>query len=63
MLSAPVQADIPTRMWVYPAVSSTPLDPVYTFAQVPSTANATNTVPANPQRLVDAWITQVLRAR
>ena len=50
-------------MWVYPAVSSTPLDPVYTFAQVPSTANATNTVPANPQRLVDAWITQVLRAR
>ncbi|ACO46547.1 thiamine ABC transporter substrate-binding protein [Deinococcus deserti] len=63
MLSAPVQADIPTRMWVYPAVSGTKLDPVYRFAQQPDVKAVAPSVTANPQRLVDAWITQVLRAR
>jgi thiamine transport system substrate-binding protein len=63
MLSAPVQADFPTRMWVYPAVEGVPLDPVYRFAQVPDLQPAADIIPANPQRLVDAWITNVLRAR
>lgn len=63
MLSAPVQTDIPTRMWIYPAVKGTLLNPVYTFAQEPTPAPITADIAANPQRLVDAWITQVLRAR
>lgn len=60
MLSGPVQADFPTRMWVYPAVGGVTLDPVFRFAQRPDSAG---TVPANPQRLVDLWVQNVLRAR
>ncbi|GHF55083.1 thiamine transport system substrate-binding protein [Deinococcus metalli] len=63
MLSPAVQADFPTRMWVYPAVSGVKLDPVYRYAQVPDSQPGGTPVPANPQRLVDAWITNVLRAR
>ncbi|MCD0166107.1 thiamine ABC transporter substrate-binding protein [Deinococcus sp. 12RED42] len=63
MLSAPVQTDIPTRMWIYPAVKGTPLNPVYTFAQEPTPTTIKADIASNPQRLVDAWITQVLRAR
>ena len=63
MLSAPVQTDIPTRMWIYPAVKGTPLNPVFTFAQQPQPTPIKADVAANPQRLVDAWVTQVLRAR
>ncbi|GAA5532281.1 thiamine ABC transporter substrate-binding protein [Deinococcus aluminii] len=63
LLSAPVQADIPTRMWVYPAVSGIPLDPVFKFAQQPDVTPVKPGLLANPQRLVDAWVTNVLRAR
>jgi len=63
MLSAPVQTDIPTRMWIYPAVKGTPMNPVFTFAQQPQAATVKADIAANPQRLVDAWVTQVLRAR
>ncbi|PNY81978.1 thiamine ABC transporter substrate-binding protein [Deinococcus koreensis] len=63
MLSPAVQADIPTRMWVYPAVSGVKLDPVFRFAQQPPADTVKASVPTNPQRLVDAWVTQVLRAR
>ncbi|MBZ9752946.1 thiamine ABC transporter substrate-binding protein [Deinococcus sp. HMF7604] len=63
MLSSPVQADLPTRMWIYPAVQGTPLNPVFKFAQAPKAEAIKPAVTANPQRLVDAWVTQVLRAR
>ncbi|MDL2344547.1 thiamine ABC transporter substrate-binding protein [Deinococcus sp. MIMF12] len=63
MLSGGVQADIPTRMWVYPAVSGVKLDPVFRFAEKPDVRPVKASVTANPQRLVDAWVTQVLRAR
>ncbi|THF86250.1 thiamine ABC transporter substrate-binding protein [Deinococcus sp. KSM4-11] len=63
MLSAPVQSDFPTRMWVYPAVGGVALDPVYRFAQVPDLQPMKDVIPTNPQRLVDAWVTNVLRAR
>lgn len=63
MLSAPVQANLPTRMWVYPAVSGIKLDPVFKFAQQPNLKMPSGSVTANPQRLVDAWVTQVLRVR
>ncbi|AWN23658.1 thiamine ABC transporter substrate-binding protein [Deinococcus irradiatisoli] len=61
MLSAPVQADFPTRMWVYPALSGVKLDPVYQFAQKPSEVKALT--PVNTQPLVDVWVREVLRAR
>lgn len=63
MLSAGVQADLPTRMWIYPAVSGTRLDPVFRFAGQPGVRPVGASVSANPQRLVDAWVTRVLRAR
>ncbi|SEJ45177.1 thiamine transport system substrate-binding protein [Deinococcus reticulitermitis] len=63
LLSPAVQADIPTRMWVYPARGGTPLNPVFKFADQPKTAPAPASVTANPQRLVDAWVQNVLRAR
>ena len=63
MLSSPVQADIPTRMWIYPAVSGTKLNPVFKFADQPSLPSVKPGLTANPQRLVDAWVTNVLRAR
>ena len=63
MLSRPVQADIPTRMWVYPAVSGIKLDPVFKFAQTPTLQPAPAALTSNPQRLVDAWVNNVLRAR
>ena len=61
MLSAPVQKDFPTRMWVYPAVTGIPLDPVYKFAQTPKEVKALT--PSNTQAVVDAWVSQVLRGR
>ena len=61
MLSGPVQADFPTRMWVYPAVSGVKLDPVFRFAQEPGVPAVKPEITANPQRLVDAWVTNVLR--
>lgn len=63
MLSNSMQADFPTRMWVYPAVRGTKLDPVFKFAQEPNVSPVKPEVIANPQRLVDAWVTNVLRAR
>ncbi|WP_245593197.1 thiamine ABC transporter substrate-binding protein [Deinococcus frigens] len=63
MLGGSVQADIPTRMWIYPAVGGTPLDPVFKFATLPELSAVKPSLTANPQRLVDAWVTQVLRAR
>ena len=63
MLSPAVQADIPTRMWIYPAVSGTKLDPVFKFTQQPDPAPVKASVTANPQRLVDAWVQNVLRSR
>jgi thiamine transport system substrate-binding protein len=63
MLGRDVQADIPTRMWIYPAVGGTPLDPVFRFAAQPELSPVRPNLTANSQRLVDAWVTNVLRAR
>ncbi|WP_029482724.1 thiamine ABC transporter substrate-binding protein [Deinococcus marmoris] len=63
MLGKGVQADIPTRMWIYPAVGGTPLDPVFKFATQPELSPIKAGLTTNPQRLVDTWVTQVLRAR
>jgi thiamine transport system substrate-binding protein len=63
MLSGSVQADLPTRMWIYPAVGGTRLDPVFRFAAQPDVRPVKASVSASPQRLIDAWVTRVLRAR
>ncbi|RJF71787.1 thiamine ABC transporter substrate-binding protein [Deinococcus cavernae] len=63
MLGSAVQADIPTRMWIYPAVKSTKLDPVFKFADEPRLSEVKPGLTSNPQRLVDAWVSHVLRAR
>ncbi|WP_084048262.1 thiamine ABC transporter substrate-binding protein [Deinococcus hopiensis] len=63
MLSGGVQADIPTRMWIYPAVGGTKLDPAFKFAQEPQLAPVKPAVLGNPQRLADAWVEKVLRVR
>ncbi len=59
LLSGPVQADFPTRMWVYPAVSATPLSPVFRFAQEP--AGLKPAAPVNVQSVLDRWLREVLR--
>lgn len=61
MLSKAVQRDFPTRMWVYPAVEGVPLDPVFTFAQLPKAEPAPASLLAQAPQLTDAWIIQVLR--
>ena len=62
MLSASVQADFPTRMWVYPARQGVKLDPLFRFAQVPPQAQpAPAALLAQAPALTDAWVTQVLR--
>lgn len=63
MLSPAVQADFPTRMWVYPAVGGVKLADVWKHAQKPEIAPVRAALVQNPQALVDAWVTQVLRAR
>ncbi|WP_027481593.1 thiamine ABC transporter substrate-binding protein [Deinococcus pimensis] len=53
MLSPEVQADFPTRMWVYPAREGVKLAPVFAQAQVPN--NVATFTPAEITRDVKAW--------
>ncbi|HEX2864819.1 MAG TPA: thiamine ABC transporter substrate-binding protein [Deinococcales bacterium] len=59
MVSKAVQADFPTRMWVYPVVPGVKLDPVFRFAQVPTAAEeatpSPDTIAARADALVDEW--------
>lgn len=61
MLSAPVQADFPTRMWVYPSVQGVKLGEVWKFAQRPDVTVAPATLLNRAQALTDLWVTEVLR--
>ncbi|GGJ60438.1 thiamine ABC transporter substrate-binding protein [Deinococcus aquiradiocola] len=61
MLSGAVQADFPTRMWVYPAVGGVKLDPVWKFSQKPDVKLAPTSLLTRSQALTDLWVTQVLR--
>lgn len=63
MLSPAVQNSIPTSLWVYPAVTGTQLDGVFKFAQKPQPKPIAKRYLNDPQRLIDSWIKQVLRAR
>lgn len=61
MLSSDVQRDIPTNMWVYPAVEGTELDPAFGLAETTTVPAVKPELTADPQRLVDAWIENVQR--
>ncbi|MDO4264446.1 MAG: thiamine ABC transporter substrate-binding protein [Deinococcus sp.] len=61
MLSPDVQKDIPTNMWVYPAVEGTPLAPVFALAETEQTAAVNPELTENAQALVDAWVENVQR--
>ncbi|WP_425145457.1 thiamine ABC transporter substrate-binding protein [Deinococcus sp.] len=61
MLSAPVQADFPNRMWVYPSLPETPLSEVWKYAQKPQVSPTPSELLARSAALVDAWVTGVLR--
>lgn len=61
MLSPEVQRDIPTNMWVYPAVEGTELNPVFTLAETTDTPPVKPELTENPQALIDAWVENVQR--
>ena len=61
MLSTPVQADFPTRMWVYPSVQGVKLAEVWKFAQKPDVKLAPAALLNRAQTLTDLWVTEVLR--
>ncbi|MFC6590790.1 thiamine ABC transporter substrate-binding protein [Deinococcus lacus] len=61
LLSPEVQRDIPTQMWVYPAVPGTELDPVFKLAETVQAAPVKAEVTENPQRLIDRWVEEVQR--
>jgi thiamine transport system substrate-binding protein len=61
MLSGAVQADFPSRMWVYPSVQGIKLGEVWKFAQRPEVAQAPASLLKQAPALTSLWITQVLR--
>lgn len=63
MLSPEVQADFPTRMWVYPARAGVKLNAVFGFAQTPqngSTMSAAQ-IAQSAQKWTDTWTQVVVR--
>ena len=61
LLSPEVQKDIPLNMWVYPAVTDTPLDPVFSVAEKAEVPAVRPELLENPQTAVDAWVENVER--
>jgi len=65
MLSPEVQADFPTRMWVYPARSGVKLDPVFKFAVTPqdTVAFTPAEIRLNAPIWTERWTRTVLRGQ
>ncbi|MGY2894981.1 thiamine ABC transporter substrate-binding protein [Deinococcus sp. UYEF24] len=61
MLSGPVQADFPNRMWVYPSVEGVKLSEVWKFSQKPDLKAAPAALLNRAPALTDLWVTQVFR--
>jgi thiamine transport system substrate-binding protein len=64
LLSAPMQADIPLQMFVYPAVNSTPLPEMFTqFAPAPKRiySLAPEAIDQNRETWIEEWTKIVLR--
>lgn len=56
LLSRPVQQSLPTQMWVYPALSQTPLPQVFQWA--PQVKPVPNFTPALTAAHLERWITE-----
>ena len=65
MLSAGVQSDIPTQMWVYPVMPNIKLNAVYRFADQPTGQQTSTlqpqTISANAARWLENWTWVVQR--
>lgn len=65
MISKEVQADIPTRMWIYPVNKSVALPEVFSFATIPSEKQIASlnprTIAANGDRWLDKWTKVVIQ--
>ena len=61
MLSGPVQADFPNRMWVYPSVEGVKLSDVWKFSQKPDLKPTPAALLTRAPALTDLWVTQVFR--
>lgn len=65
MLSAGVQGDLPTQMWVYPVMPNIKLNAVYRFADQPTGQQISvlqpQTISANGARWLDHWTRVVQR--
>ncbi|MEO9386871.1 thiamine ABC transporter substrate-binding protein [Chromobacterium phragmitis] len=59
-----VQKDIPTRMWMYPAMDNIPLDPVYKHAEQPAAHDTPDsaTLAAKQRGWVGRWTRVVLKS-
>ncbi|MEN3809647.1 thiamine ABC transporter substrate-binding protein [Chromobacterium piscinae] len=59
-----VQKDIPTRMWMYPAMDNIPLDPVYKHAEQPAAHDTPDsaTLAAKQRAWVGRWTRVVLKS-
>ncbi len=67
MLEPRTQADIPTNMWVYPAIKGIALPDVFSFAIRPKETQissfSANIMAVNQQRWIEAWTRVVLQKR
>jgi thiamine transport system substrate-binding protein len=57
LLSPAVQSDIPTQMWVYPAVKDTPLPDIFKFAAQPTQfySLSPDVIDANREKWIAEW--------
>jgi thiamine transport system substrate-binding protein len=65
MIGKEVQADIPTRMWIYPVNKSVVLPEIFSFATIPTDKQIASlnprTIAANSDRWIDKWIKVVIQ--
>ncbi len=65
MVSKEVQADIPTRMWIYPVNKTVVLPDIFSFATIPTLKQISSlnprTIAANGERWVDQWTKVVIQ--
>ncbi len=65
MVSKEVQADIPTRMWVYPVNKNVALPEIFSFATIPTLKQISSlnprTIAANGERWIDQWTKVVIQ--
>jgi thiamine transport system substrate-binding protein len=65
MISKPVQADIPTRMWIYPVNKNVALPEIFSFAAIPSAKQIVSlnprTIASGGERWLESWTKVVIQ--